>query len=80
MNPLGLTTTIVDLAPRLVLPFSPQYALWLEMTGALVVSCAAVVFAALRAAGLRRARRRQTRHPRAGRVVALRPELGGEIG
>ena len=30
MTPFGLTT-IVGLAPRLVLPFSPQHALWLEI-------------------------------------------------
>ena len=37
MTPFGLTT-IVDLAPRLVLPFSAALALWLELTGTLVLS------------------------------------------
>jgi len=78
MNPLGLTTTIVDLAPRLVQPFSVQHALWLELTGGLLVSCVGVLIAALRSSGARRARRGSPRSLRTGRVVPLRPEVRGE--
>lgn len=79
MNPFGLTT-IVDLAPRVVLPFSLPAALWLEMTGALVLSVIGVLHASLK--GLRPQPRRAAKarrpsgQPRPARVIPLRPTLG----
>ena len=48
MMPFGLTT-IVDLAPRLVLPFSPQTALCLQAMGLFVVAGLGLLHAVLRA-------------------------------
>lgn len=79
MNPFGLTT-IVDLAPRVVLPFSLPAALWLEMTGALVVSAIGVLHATLAGPRSQRQRSAKTRRPsgepRPARVIPLRPTLG----
>ncbi|HZR83611.1 MAG TPA: hypothetical protein VFD92_21130 [Candidatus Binatia bacterium] len=76
MNPFGLTT-FVDLAPRLVLPFSLQAALALQAMGLLVVSGLGVLHAVWRAersatAGIARVR------PTA-RVVPLRRPLGEPV-
>jgi hypothetical protein len=69
MTPFGLTT-IVDLAPRLVLPFSPTTALWLQAMGLFVVAGLGVLHAVLRARAeepvLATARR-------PARVIPLRP-------
>jgi hypothetical protein len=79
MTPFGLTT-IVGLAPRLVLPFSPQHALWLEITGALVVSCVGVLIAAMRSAARDRAARARARKAPGARILPFRRELGGQVG
>lgn len=72
MTPFGLTT-IVDLAPRLVLPFSLPAALWLEIMGAFAVSLLGVVHAAFRGLRLRPAAKRPS-----GQVIPLRPSLRGQ--
>lgn len=81
MIPFGLTT-IVDLAPRLVLPFSLQAALWLEITGALVLSAMGVVLHVVRRGSRGRGSLRTATGPsgHAGvspaRVIPLRRALG----